>query len=87
MISGGKIGEILWMESGVNLGKARSTSNKANPQIKFNKIPSHQQIKKKLGLFLWGNFRIRTKNNKTKLKTKRGGSEIMINVAHDTKMM
>ena len=42
---------------------------------------------KKLGLFLVGTFRIRTKNNKIRLETQRGGSEIVINVALDTKMM
>ena len=42
---------------------------------------------KKLGLFLVGNFLIRTKNNKTRLETQRGGSEIVINVALDTKMV
>ena len=39
------------------------------------------------GLFLVGNFGIRTKNNKTRLETQQGGSEIVINVALDTKMM
>ena len=34
--------------------KARSTQNNANPRIKSNKISTHQQITKKLGLFLWG---------------------------------
>jgi len=54
---GGKIGEISWMESGEKWGKARSTSNKANSRIKFNKTSSNEQItKKKLGLFLVGNF-------------------------------
>jgi len=48
---------------------------------------NNKSQEKNLGLFLWGNFRIRTKNNKTRLETQRGGSEIMINVAHDTKMM
>ena len=42
---------------------------------------------KKIGLFLVGNFRIRTKNNKTRLENGGEGSEIMVNVAHDTKMM
>ena len=55
----GKIGEISWMESGENWGKARSTSNKANPRIKFNKTSSHQQITKKIGGYFWvGIFKI-----------------------------
>ena len=53
---GGKIGEISWMESGENWGKARSTSNKANPRIKFNKTSSNQQITKKLGAIFWWGF-------------------------------
>ena len=54
---GGKIGEISWMESGENWGKARSTSNKANPRIKFNKTSSNQQITKKIGAIFGGDFR------------------------------
>ena len=54
----GKIGEISWMESGKNWGKARSTSNKANPWIKFNKTSSNQQIIKKIGPTFGGDFRI-----------------------------
>ena len=72
-ICGWKLGENGW--------EARSTQNKANPRIQTNKISTHQQITKKLGLFLVGNFRIRTKNNKTRLETQRGGSEIVINMA------
>lgn len=68
-------------------GKARSTQHKANPRIQTNKISTHQQITKKIGAILVGNFRIRTKINKTRLERQRGGSEIVINVAHDTKMM
>ena len=66
-----------------NWGKARSTCNTRNMRIKSNKTLSHQQITKKN----WGNFRVRAKNNKIKLENKRRGSEIVINVAHDTKMM
>ena len=53
---GGKIGEISWMESGENWGKARSNSNKANPWIKSNKTSSHQQITKKIGAIFGGDF-------------------------------
>ena len=70
---GGKIGEISWMESGENWGKARSTSNKANPRIKFNKTSSNQQItKKNWGLFFGGDFRIWDKINKTRLENTTG---------------
>ena len=62
---GGKIGEISCMESGENWGKARSTSNKANPRIKFNKTSSNQQITKKIGgYFWWGIFEFGTKSTK-----------------------
>jgi hypothetical protein len=54
-------------------GKARSTRGKANPWSKSNKISSHQQITKNFGgVFLVGNFRIRTKNNKIKLENEGG---------------
>ena len=53
---GGKIAEISWMESGENWGKARSTSNKANPWIKSNKTSSHQQTTKKIGAIFGGDF-------------------------------
>ena len=53
---GGKIAEVSWMQSGENWGKARSTSNKANPRIKFNKTSSHQQITKKIGAIFVGQF-------------------------------
>ena len=83
-----KFGGICGRKLVKNGWEARSTQNKANPRIQTNKISTHQQIRKKLlGLFLVGNFRIRTKNNKTRLETQRGGSEIVSNLAHDTKMM
>ena len=75
------------MKIGEKGREARSTQNKANPRTQTNKISTHQQIKKNLGLFLVGNIRIRTKNNKTRLETQRGGSEIVISLALDTKMM
>ena len=62
---GSKIAEILWMESGENLGKARSTSNKENPWIKSNKTSSNQQItKKSWGYFWWGIFEIGEEHKK-----------------------
>ena len=42
---------------------------------------------KKIGAIFGGDFRIRTKNNKIRLETQWRGSEIVINLAHDTKMM
>ena len=42
---------------------------------------------KKFGGYFCGYFRIRTENKKIKLENEEGGSEIVINVAHDTKMM
>ena len=61
-------------------------SHTQNSRIKSNKTSTHQQIKKN-GAIFGGDFRIRTKNNKIRLETQRGGFEIVINVAHDTKMM
>ena len=54
---------------------------------KSTKHHQNQQITKKIGAIFGGDFRIRTKNNKIRLETQRGGSEIMINLALDTKMM
>ena len=68
-------------------GEARSMSHTQNSRIKTNKISTHEQITKKIGAIFGGDFRIRTKNNKIRLETQRGGSEIVINVALDTKMM
>ena len=45
-------------------GKARSTRCKADPWIKSNKTSSHQQNTKKLGIFLWGIFKLGTKPTK-----------------------
>ena len=75
------------MEGGETWGDARSTRNQANPWIKINKTSSNQQITKKLGLFLVGIFEIGEDHNKIRLENTMGGSEIVINVAHDTKMM
>ena len=77
---GGKIAEISWMESGENWGKARSTSNKANPRIKFNKTSSNQQITKKFGgYFWWGIFEFGEEHNKIRLEKKKGGSNFVRN--------
>ena len=51
------------------------------------KLRQTNKSQKKLGLFLVGIFEFRMKNNKIRLATQRGGSEIVINLALDTKMM
>ena len=59
-------------------------------QIHGSKSTKHHQTnksQKKLGLFLVGIFEFRTKSSKRRLENGGGGSEIMINMAHDTKMM
>ena len=84
---GVKIDEISWMKDGETWGNARSTRNQANPWIKINKTSSNQQIKKNWGLFLVGIFEFRTKSSKRRLENGGGGSKIVINMAHDTKMM
>ena len=70
------------------------TRNKKNTRGKHERItPTNKtssqltKHKKKFGAIFGEDFRIRTKNNKIKLVKRRGGSEIMINLAHDTKMM
>jgi hypothetical protein len=84
----GKTRGISWMELGKKLGEARSTCNTSNPCIKFNKTSSHQQITKKIGTAIFvGIFKIGIKHNKIRLENKGGDSKIMINMAHDTKMM
>ena len=59
-------------------------------QIHGSKSTKHHQTnksQKKLGLFLVGIFEFRTKSSKRRLENGGGGSEIVINVARDTKMM
>ena len=51
------------------------------------KFQHTNKSQKKLGLFLWGIFEFGTKTTKTRLATQRGGSEIVIDVALDTKMV
>ena len=72
----GKLGEMLDPLETKQIHGSKPT--------KFQHTNKSQKI---WGIFLVGNFRIRTKNNKTRLETQRGGSEIVINVAFDTKMM
>ena len=70
------------------VGKARSTCNTTNSRIKTNKTSSKlTNHKKNFRGYFCGDFRIRTKNNKIKLENEEGGSEIVINLALDTKMM
>ena len=53
----------------------------------IHKTSSNQRITKNLGLFLVEIFEIGEDHNKIRLENYEGGSEIVINVAHDTKMM
>ena len=71
----GKLGEML-----DPLETKQIHGSKSTKLHQTNKSP------KKLGLFLVGIFEFRTKSQK-RLENGRGGSEIVINVAHDTKMM
>ena len=71
------------------MGNARSTHNTANPLIKINKTSSKPTIhKNKLGAIFGGDFQNwgRTQQNQAR-KQRGGGFEIVINMAHDTKMM
>ena len=66
----GKIRKILWMEIGEKLDlPATHEIRGSNP----TELHHTNKSQKKLGLFLWGNFRIRTKNNKIKLENKERG--------------
>ena len=51
------------------------------------KLRETNKSQKNWGYFWWGIFEFRTKSNKIRLENKGGGSEIVINVAHGTKMM
>ena len=51
------------------------------------KLHQTNKSQKKLGLFLVGIFEFRTKSSNRRLENGGGGSEIVINAAHDTKMM
>ena len=73
----GKLGEMLDPLQTKQIHGSKSTKHHQNQQI----------TKKKLGLFLVGIFEFRTKSSKRRLENEGGGSEIVINVAHDTKMM
>ena len=71
------------MESGENWGKLDPQVTK---QIHGSNPTKHQHTnksQKKLGLFFVRYFRIRMKNNKIRLETQRGGSEIVINLSSD----
>ena len=71
-----------------NLGEIYiySRHNESMDQNQQNIIKTNKS-QKKMGLFLVGIFEFRTKSSKRRLENKGGGSEIVINVAHDTKMM
>ena len=56
------------------LGKAGSTSNKANPRIKFNKTSANQQITKKFGGYFWWGFSDLGKNTQNQARKQRVGA-------------
>ena len=59
-----------WGKDGEKLDlPATHEIRRSNP----TKLHHTNKYQKQLGLFLWGNFRIRTKNNKTKLEIKERG--------------
>ena len=65
-------------------GKGEKLDPLETKQIHGSKPTKSQHTnksQKQIGAIFVGNFRIRTKNNKTRLETQRGGSEIVINVA------
>ena len=72
------------MEMGEKMGNARSTHNIVKPWIKINKTNKSQ---KNGGYFWWGFSKLGKNTRKLGSKMKRGGSEIVINVPHGTKMM
>ena len=51
------------------------------------KLRQTNKSQKKLGLFWWGFSKLGKNTTKLGYKTQWGGSEIVINVAHDTKMI
>ena len=87
MISGAKLMRFRGWKVGKLRGKLDPLETK---QIHGSKSTKHHQTnksQKQLGLFLVGIFEFRTKSSKRRLENGGGGSEIVINVAHDTKMM
>ena len=72
------------MKDGETWGDARSTRNQANTWIKINKTISNQQITRKLGYFLWGFSKFRTKSRKRRLEDGGRDSKDVIKVAPDT---
>ena len=72
----GKLGEMLDPLETKQIHRSKST-----------KLHQTNKSQKKMGLFLVGIFEFRMKSSKRRLENGGGGSEIVINVAHDTKMM
>ena len=70
----------------VGKSKIHELHTESTDQNQQNIIKTNKS-QKKLGLFLVGIFEFRTKSSKRRLENGGGGSEIVINVAHDTKMM
>ena len=92
------LGGKTWGKAQIRRGKRRNWRKRrvgrldlrATHKIHGSKPTKSQHTnksQKKIGAIFGGDFRIRTKNNKIRLETQRGGSEIVINVALDTKMM
>ena len=73
------------MESGETWGMLDPLETEQIHGSKSTKLPQTNKSQKKFGAIFGGDFLIRTKNNKIRLETQRGGSEIVINVALDTK--
>ena len=87
MISGAKLERFC----GWKVGKRGEMLDPLETQqIHGSKSTQHHQTnksQKNWGIFLVGIFEIRTKSSKRRLENGGGGSKIVINVAHDTKMM
>ena len=66
-------------------GKLDPLKTKQIHGSKPTKSPHTNKSQKKIGAILWGIFELGQKTTKTRLETQWGGSEIVINVALDTK--
>ena len=68
-------------------GKLDPLKTKQIHRSRPTKSQHTNKSQKIVGAISGGEFQIRTKNNKIRLETQWGGSEIVINVTLDTKMM
>ena len=73
MISGAKFDGFRGWKVGKLGGKLDQLDAKQTHGSNPTKLHHTNKSQKNLGLFLWGNFRIRTKNNKMKLENKERG--------------